>query len=56
MFPRGSNFKGLDNKIIGFVHIQLFLTTDFFYNLKSTQVLTQALNLPNKKVTHHPAA
>ena len=28
-FPGGSFFKGLDNKIIGFLHIQWILTTDF---------------------------
>ena len=28
--PRGAYFKGLVNKIIGIVHIQKFLTTDFF--------------------------
>ena len=54
VFPGGSNFKGLDNKIIGFAHIQKIRTTDFFYNLKSTKVLTQALDLPNKKGNSPP--
>ena len=31
--PRGSYFKVLVNKIIGFVHIQYFLKTDFFFTI-----------------------
>ena len=53
---RGSFFKGLDNKIIGF---SIFKNSDdrFFSNLKSTQVFIQDLDLPNKKnMTHRPAA
>ena len=34
MFPRESYFKGLDNKIIGSVQIQWFLTTDFLHLLR----------------------
>ena len=47
----GSFFKGLDNKII-------FNSSDdrFFYNLKSTKVFIQDLDLPNKKITHRPAS
>ena len=46
---RGSFFKGLDNKIIGFVHIFNSSDDRFLSILKSTYVYIQDLDLPNKK-------
>ena len=54
MVSGGHFFKGLDNKIIGFVHIEKFLTKDF---LQFEIQIGLHTDLPNKKkVTYHPAA
>ena len=51
----GSYFKGLDNKIIGFVRIQLFLTTLLQFEIHVGLEIFKLQIYQLKKTTHHPA-